>query len=421
MLWFWILTFAMILLGLWFIVPPMLSKKTPEIAGNDDLNVAIYRQKLIELERNDENFTEKQLIQTKLELEQSLLQDVGNKPETIAIYTLTAKTQKMVTAIVAVIVPVSALLLYAELSPPQWEQLVKYNPGDAIQTQSQSQSNMPSVDNMVAKLEARLQENPTDPKGWDLLGRSYFVMGRYNEAANAYSQASKLSNEKNADILANYAESVAMSNNRNMQGKPEQIIDRALAVQPNHAKSLWLAGTAALQAGKYNKAILHWQTLLDMHQDKSSEGAQTLLKQIAQARSYLGDKAAAPSVAQKPTNPVKGKTVVQVSVNLDSKLKSKASPDDTVFIFARAVQGPPMPLAIVKKQVKDLPITVSLNDAMAMVPDMTMSNFQQIYIGARVSKSGDATPKSGDLQGRSTPINTGKAQNIKITISQEIL
>ena len=253
------------------------------------------------------------------------------------------------------------------------------------------------------------------------MGRSYFVMGRYNEAANAYSQASKLSNEKNADILANYAESVAMSNNRNMQGKPEQIIDRALAVQPNHAKSLWLAGTAALQAGKYNKAILHWQTLLDMHQDKSSEGAQTLLKQIAQARSYLGDKAAAPSVAQKPTNPVKGKTVVQVSVNLDSKLKSKASPDDTVFIFARAVQGPPMPLAIVKKQVKDLPITVSLNDAMAMVPDMTMSNFQQIYIGARVSKSGDATPKSGDLQGRSTPINTGKAQNIKITISQEIL
>lgn len=416
MLWFWILTVTMILLGLWFVIPPLLSKKTTESVENDDLNIAIYRQKLTELDNNAENLSEEQLKQTRQELEQGLLQDVDNTSAKSPLVSLQPKTQIMVAAIVAVIIPLSALLLYAELSPKQWKQLVEYDPAET----AEAKANLPSIDQMVVKLQARLQQNPADPKGWALLGRSYFIMGRYNEAANSYAQASKLSDEKDVDILADYAESLAMSNNGNLQGKAEQTIGRALAKQPNHPKSLWLAGSAAFQAGKYNNAIRHWETLLNMHPDKSNEGAKVLQKQIAEARTRLGDKAP-PPVAQNVPTPANGKTEVKVSVNLSDKLKAKASPDDTVFIFARAVQGPPMPLAIVKKQVKDLPLTVSLNDAMAMMPNMTMSSFPKIYIGARVSKSGTAMSQSGDLQGRSTPINTGKAQNVKITISQEVL
>ncbi len=419
MLWFWILTIAMILLGLWFVVPPLLSNKTVATTASDDLNVAIYRQKLAELDRNEENLSAEQIAQARQEMEQGLLIDVTGKPATTASFALTSKTQKQVAAIVAVVIPAAALLLYAHLSPPQWQQLVEYNPAEV----AKAKANLPSIDAMVGKLEAKLRQNPMDPKGWALLGRSYFVMGRYSEASNAYAQASKLSADKDADILADYAEALAMSNNGNLKGEAEQIIGRALASQPDHPKSLWLAGSAAFQTGQYKNAIRHWETLYNMHPDKSNEGAQVLQKQIAEARSRLGDKAPAPSVAQQQPAPAKGKgkTVVKVSVDLDPKLKARAAPGDTLFIFARAVQGPPMPLAIVKKQVKDLPVTVSLNDAMAMMPNMTMSSFEQVYIGARISKTGNAIPQSGDLQGRSSPISTGKAQDVKITISQEVL
>lgn len=417
MVWFWVLTIAMILLGLWFIIPPLVSRKSVASVEGDELNVAIYRQKLAELDKNDENLSDEQLRQAREELEQGLLQDVATKPQAAPAVSLSQRTHYQVAAIIAVLVPLLALLLYVELSPPQWTQLVEYDPAKVAETKAK----IPSVDAMVAKLEAKLRQNPTDPKGWALLGRSYFVMGRYNESANAYAQANQLAGGKDVDVMVDQAEATAMANNGNMQGKPEQLVGRALALKPDHPKSLWLAGTAAFQSGNYRNAIRHWETLYNMHPDKNNEGAQVLQKQIAEARARLGDKAPAPMArqTQKPAN--KGKTEVKVSVSLDSKLKAKAAPGDTVFIFARAVQGPPMPLAIVKKQVSDLPVTVSLNDAMAMMPNMTMSSFPKIYIGARVSKSGNAMPQTGDLQGRSTPITTGQSQNVKITISQEVL
>lgn len=420
MVWFWILTAAMILLGLWLVIPPLISKKSADSVVNDELNIAIYRQKLAELDKNEENLSDEQLKQAREELEQGLLQDVAAMPPARGI-TLTPRTQKQVAAIIAVVLPLTAVLLYAELSPPQpqWQQLVAYEPG-----QTGQKGNLPSIEEMVARLEAKLQSNPADPKGWSLLGRSYFVMSRYQEAANAYAQADKLTAGNDVDILADYAEAVAMANGGNMKGQAEQIVARALAKQPTHPKSLWLSGTAAFQAGNYQHAIQQWQTLYNLHPDKNNEGAKVLLKQIAEARARLGGKAPPPmAMAQQAPHPAKakGKTEVKVSVSLDAKLKAKASPDDTVFIFARAVQGPPMPLAIVKKRVRDLPITVSLSDGMAMMPNMTMSSFQQIYIGARVSKSGKAIAQSGDLQGRSSPLKTGKTQSVKVTISQEVL
>ena len=416
MVWFWVLTVAMILLGLWFVIPPLISKKTTESVKSEELNIAIYRQKLAELDKNEENLSEVQIKQAREELEQGLLQDVSITTATGQAVSLSPRLQYQIAAMVGVLIPVVALLLYAELSPPQWTQLVEYDPAAT----AQARANLPSIDAMVSKLEAKLRENPTDPKGWALLGRSYFVMGRYGEAANSYAQASKLSGEKDVDVLTDQAEAVAMNNNGNLEGQAAQLIGRALALKPDHPKALWLAGTAAFQAGKYLHAIRHWESLYNMHPDKNNEGAQVLQKQIAEARARLGDKAPAPAMAQTPPAN-KGKTEIKVSVSLDDKLKARAAPDDTVFIFARAVQGPPMPLAIVKKQVKDLPITVSLNDAMAMMPNMTMSSFPKIYIGARISKSGNATPQSGDLQGRSSPIDTGKPSQVKIAISQEVL
>ena len=410
MMWFWILAAMMILLGLWFVIPPLLSKKESDTQDHDALNVAIYKQKLADLDNNEDKLSAEELAQAKQEIEQSLLQDVDST-QTVTT-PINARTQRMVAAIVAVIIPLFTVLFYWQLAPQQLEQVIAYEPG-----QTDIKKKLPNVMEMVAKLEQKLKQKPEDPRGWSLLGRSYFVMGRYSEAANAYAQANTLSGD-NADTLADYAEALAMSLNGKLQGKPAELIQRALAKQPQHPKSLWLAGTTAYQDKAYQKAIDHWQLLYELHSDKQSQGAQTLQKQIAQARSQLGHP---PSLAMKPATPKPvAKISVQVSVNLDASLQAKASPNDIVFIFARADQGPPMPLAIVRKQVKDLPVTVKLDDTMAMMPSMKISSFDKIRVGARVSKSGNAKAQPGDLQGITAAISTAKSQHVKVKISEEV-
>ena len=409
MMWFWILAAMMILLGLWFVMPPLLSRKAIDMQEHDELNIAIYKQKLADLDKNDDKLSPEELAQAKLEIEQSLLQDVDTT-QTVST-TIHPGRQRMVAAIVATIIPLFALLFYWQLAPQPLEQMLAYEPG-------QPKKKLPNVMEMVAKLEQKLKQRPEDPRGWSLLGRSYFIMGRYSESANAYAQANTLAGDT-PDTLSDYAESLAMSNNSNMQGKPTELVQLALSKQPQHPKSLWLAGIAAYQAKEFEQAIGHWQFLYDRYDDKQSEGAQALQGQIAQARSQLGQNPSQQAMAQNKPKAV-AKTSVTVSVNLDASLKSKASPEDTVFIFARADQGPPMPLAIVRKKVKDLPVTVSLDDSMAMMPSMKISSFDKIRVGARVSKSGNAKAQAGDLQGMTRAISTEKSQHVKVKINQEV-
>ncbi|MDH5181391.1 MAG: c-type cytochrome biogenesis protein CcmI, partial [Gammaproteobacteria bacterium] len=360
---FWVLAVLMILLGLGFILPPLLAKKEEAELGHDELNISIYRQKLADLDKNEDNLSAEELQQARQEIEQSLIQDMdaaaGHK-------THADEPAKMGLVIgLAVALPLIALLFYWVKAPVQFEQMLAYDPESNARP---AQRNLPPIHEMVAKLEAKMQQNPGDPKGWQLLGRSYFVMGRYDDAAMAYGRAHALAGDE-PDLLADYAESLAMGLNGNMQGKPAQLIGRALAKQPDHPKSLWLAGAAEYQNGKFQNAVNHWQRLLSMHPDPQSDGAVTLQKRIDEARAQMG-KGPLPATtlqAKAPANKAVGKTQVQVKVDLDPGLKAKANADDTVFIFARAVQGPPMPLAIVKKKVRDLPLTVKLDDSMAMM------------------------------------------------------
>lgn len=327
MVFFWILTVLMILLGLWFVIPPLLSKNSQAELDHDDLNVSIYRQKLADLDKNEENLTAEELAQVRQEIEQGLLQDVGNdeKPATNSI---SKKMQQQVIIVVAILVPLLALLLYWNLSPKQFTQMVDYQPQTVTK---KSASNLPPVHEMVAKLEAKMQQNPEDPKGWQLLGRSYFVMGRYDDAAMSYGRAHSLAGDE-PDLLADYAEALAMSLDGQLQGKPQQLIGLALAKQPMHPKSLWLAGSAEFQSGKFENAIRHWQNLLDMHPDKQSEGAKVLTQRIAEVKQRLGGKAA-PVQASRPAQKKaagsgsgSGSTVIQVQVQLDPNSRPRPQP-----------------------------------------------------------------------------------------------
>ena len=206
-----------------------------------------------------------------------------------------------------------------------------------------------------------------------------------------------------------------------------------MTIDPNLQKALWLAATATYQAQDYESTLNYWNTLLKQF-PRGSDNYKQMLRNIAEVKQLLGQPIddivaelqageQAPSVGTATAGAAMsgGSAGASVSgvVSLDSSLQGRVSPTDTVFVFARAAQGPRMPLAIMKKQVSDLPITFNLDDSMAMRPEMKLSSFPEVIVGARISKSGNAMPQSGDLKGSSSVIKVG-AQGLKIIIDSAV-
>ncbi len=416
------LAVLMVLAGLYFILPPLLGRYKVSETLHNELNLAIYQQRLAELEEDsDTDLSPEQKEQARKELEKSLLQDIDTA-ETSRSETVPQK-QKSPTLAVAIgfMVPLLALGFYGLLGPAELPEILAGKTGNgARHVSTRNQGDAVDVNEMVRKLEARLQQNPDDAEGWPLLARSYMYMQRFGEAAEAYERAIKL-NGDDPRLLTDYAEALAMKRGGNMQGKPEELVLKALRLQPMHPKSLWLAGAAKFQSGQYQAAIDYWQRLLKMHED-GSEGARELQKRIDMARQALEENGGAVSVSgsekAKPKNTTA--TELTVKVALDPRFIDHARPEDTVFIFARAANGPPMPLAVVRKQVRDLPVEVTLDDSMAMTPKARLSSFKKVYVSARISKSGTAEPQAGDLQGRSQVVATGGKLNLNLMIDQQV-
>ena len=275
---------------------------------------------------------------------------------------------------------------------------------------------------MVAELAQRLKSSPDDVEGWGMLARSYYALGRFGEAADAYSHLLKLVPD-NADLLADYAYTLGMSLNNSLQGEPEKIIARALAADPKHIKALALSGSAAFERRDYQAAVTQWKKILVLV-PAESEIARSTTGSISEAQALAGGPATTPapataaSTASMATAPIAAATEVAGTVELDAALRSKVADTDTVFIFARAAQGPPFPLAVLRKQVKDLPTSFVLDDSMSMVPSAKLSGFPMVVVGARISMSGSATPGSGDFEGVSEPVRPG-AKGLKIRIDSQ--
>jgi cytochrome c-type biogenesis protein CcmH len=213
-----------------------------------------------------------------------------------------------------------------------------------------------------------------------------------------------------------------MAQGQSLAGPPTKLIEKALALDPNLPKALALAGSAAMERGDYAAAVRHWEHLLK-GLSADSEDAKMIMGGLEQARQFLaqskggkGMMSAQPEPVPQPVQSAStGKERISGLVNISAAMKSKASPTDTVFVLARAAQGPKMPLAILRKQVQDLPIQFALDDSTAMAPQMKISNFDEVVIVVRVSKSGNAMPQPGDLQGMSSPVKPGSS-GLKINI-----
>jgi cytochrome c-type biogenesis protein CcmH len=385
------------------------------VASTREINTGIYRDQLAELDRDlaAGTLAEADHAQARAELQRRLLDDAGTADAPV-----TAASGVRTTALlIALAVPLLAGVLYAALGQPA-----------ALDPVARQGTTQPDVDKMVATLAARLEAKPDDPKGWAVLGRSYRVMGRMPDAQKAFE---RIGPELDRDpvLLAEYADVLAANNNGNLEGKPMDAVARALKLDPENPMALALSATAAFNRKDITTAVAQWERLLK-NLPPGSEDAKWVQNQLAEIRTAMvGSSAApangtqiipAPAAVSAPAATAAapgGDTSIRGQVSLAPALAAQALPTDTVFIFARAVQGPRMPLAVQRGKVSDLPLNFKLDDSLAVSPDFKISGFTEVRIEARISRSGSATPSPGDLIGVGPVVKPG-ASGLSVKIDQ---
>jgi len=306
-------------------------------------------------------------------------------------------------------------------APPGFEQGAAGGGGGGGAGGAPQHSGGAQLEALVKQLQERLEKSPGDHEGWTLLGRSQMALGRFAEASAAYEKALALKPD-DAATLTDRADALGVLNGRSLEGEPARLLEKALKIDPRQIKALVLVGTMEFQRGNYAAAQKRWQEVVDI--GPAGDGLVELAREgIAQAQARQGRAPAPQAQAQPPAQPGAGAAPqaadkgpgISGTVRLSAALKAQAAPDDTVFIFARAAGGG-MPLAIVQKRVAELPAEFTLDDTQAMSPASRLSSAAQVVVTARVSKSGQATPQPGDLEGASTPVAPG-ARGLVVEIS----
>ncbi len=407
------------LVTLALLVLPLLRKRVaPPRATQSEASIAVLRDQLEELERDRASgaISAEAYEAAHRGLRLRILEDAV--PEAAA----SDRPHAVPAIALAVLVPLAAAGLYAWLGTPQ---LLDPQPGQAQAGAKHIEAGQ--MEAAVEKLAQRLQSTPDDLEGWTMLARSYRVLGRHADAVAAFTRAEK---KIGADPqrLTEWAESLALTSGGTLAGRPTELIARALAVDPDYGHALALAGAAAFERKDWRGAIAHWERLAKQFPPGTDEG-ETIGRSLAAAREELAKAGGAPAkpaaaavTAPKPpaaaaaeTGKAAAKFRLTGTVSLAPALSAKASPEDVVFIFARAAAGPPMPLAVVRKTVKELPVEFAFDESSAMLADAKLAAIGEVIVGARISRSGVANPQSGDLQGLSRPVKVG-ATGIKVVI-----
>ncbi len=377
-------------------------------------NNAIYRTQLAELARDHSIgvISDNDYAEANNELQRRLLDDAAatKLAHTLPVAAITTQNHARTTRIVlALFLPLCALAIYSQIG----------NPTAALSPAEQAQRAQTSMENMIAAMRAKLDAKPDNPEGWAMLAQSYGALGRWDDAAQAFTHiGSKLTQDPR--LLAAFAEVLAHQAHGNFEGKPRTLIALALKLDPRHPYALMLAGSDAFQDRRWADVIANWEPLL-AQLDPASEDAQALNQGLTKAREMSGIKTdkspvgagdTPSSVTAKPDTPSNSNTSVTGRVEVTAALKNKTLPDDTVFIFARAVgedgsSASRMPLAVRRAKVKDLPLDFVLDDSMAMTPQTKISGTKQLRVEARISRSGNAIAAAGDIAGQSKIIKPG--------------
>lgn len=383
---FLLIASVLILSAFLLILPPLWRKQAVQAADLDQRNILIAQHRLAELKENKRSggISQAQYEEQLADLEQALSDDLD-----IQSHVTTAQSQgRWVVYVLALGVPLLSGVLYLSLGNYQ---AISHSAEMAVDPDTLK---LAEINKMVEGLAEKMKKTPDDAQGWLMLGRSYKFQQQYSKAVDAFANAYRLLGDQ-AEVMLLYADAIAYANDKNMAGKPTELVFKALALEPDNMTALWLGGMAKVQQGDVVNAIKLWKKLVALL-PPGSESQQEIQALLAKIESEQPQVAAEPEATQKANIPG---IAIDVQVSLAPELQKSASPGDTVFIYAQALSGPKMPLAIVRKQVSDLPLTVSLNDSMAMMPNMKLSDFPNVKLLARISKSGNAVSQPGDLIG----------------------
>ena len=413
----------LVLLALYLLVPPLMRQQPLTVTQKTQKHMGTVRAELKKIKTDlDEGKINQQTYNSVRQKLATQVLDKIESPEKINIENPPLRG-KWAGGLVGLLIPALALGLYWRLGKPE---LIDVSSNAATQSAGNHGNNAGSIEEMVGSLEEKLKNQPEDAEGWYMLARSYMSLKRYPDAVKAMEKVVALKDD-NANILMQYADALAMTNNGKVTGKPEKVILQALTIDPNHPEALWLAGIAAEEQQQHEKAIAHWEKALAQMQD-NEESKQLLNQAIADAKSKMSGTQIAVSETNNTANAAEEiskpnattSASITVDVSLSPELLEKAKPEDTVFVFARALQGPPMPLAAQRRQVKDLPFSVTLDDSQAMMPNRKLSNFDQVIVGARISSSGNPIKQPGDLEGLSQPISPAEGVKTSIIVDKTL-
>ncbi|OEO24167.1 c-type cytochrome biogenesis protein CcmI [Pseudomonas sp. J237] len=408
---FWLLAGLLLVAALGFLLVPLVrGRKAQTEEDRTALNVTLYQERMAELEKQAAAnvLTAEQLQAGKDEAARELLADTDG---------LQAKGTtvlgRQVPIIIALLVPLMGYGMYLH-----WGAI-----GDVERTVDMVENQPKSIEEMTARLENSLKEDPNSAEGWYFLGRTYMAQERASEAAKAFERSIELSSRDPA-LLGQWAQALYFASDKQWTEQLQSITDEALKADPEEATSLGLLGIAAFEEGRFDDAIGYWEKLVAVlpPEDPSRaaiqggiERARAQINPDAQAPAVAGADQAGPETAGPQTAATDSAAKLNVKVSLAADLKDKVQPGDSVFVFARAVSGPPMPLAVKRMTVADLPAEVSLSDADAMMPMLKISGFKQVQLVARISRSGNA--REGEWVGQSEPLNNDTAELQQLTIN----
>ncbi|CAG2136855.1 hypothetical protein LMG31506_01736 [Cupriavidus yeoncheonensis] len=392
---FWFLAAALMAAAMAGLLWPLLRQPSGAVVADRPAPALrdVYRDQLRELDADLRagTLSPARHAEARDELAHRLLDDTGQPGITPREH----RSCALLAAALLALLPSAAILLYLHLGNPValWGAGDMHAAGD-----SQHELSVAQVEGMVNQLATRLRDKPDDPEGWSMLARSYTALQRYDDAAAAFGRAVALAPAV-AALRSDYADVLASVNGGSLEGPAMEQIRRALALDPDDPKGLALAGSAAAERGETGEAIAYWERLYRLLPPDSQTAARVAAN-LAAARGTGKPPAAASISGTLALAPDTGRTPGQ---------------DETVFLYARAVDGPRMPLAVLRRTVRDLPLRFTLDDSQALTPERKLSGQQQVMVEARISASGNATPQAGDLVGQAGPVRIG-AEDVRVVI-----
>ena len=405
---FWIVA-ALFLLGAGLFLLPSLLAPRADASSLRGANLAVHRDQWQEAERDRAQglIGPERLAQAHREIERRVLEDSA------AAELPPPRPARRTAVVLAVLIPLASVLTYLQLGAPE---AVAPQGASAAAPAGRHSVTPEQIQQMATALAERLKSQPKDAEGWLMLGRSYTALARYQDAATALRRALELG-PPNATLLADLADVTGMAQGRRLAGEPARLVQQALDVDPRHVKALALAGSVAFEAKDYAAARGYWERLVGVV-PADSPMARSVQGSIAEAMQLDGGAASAPTVAvaSAAASAADG-AVISGEVRLSPALVARLAPGDTLFVFARAAQGPRMPLAILRRPAEAAAMAFTLDDRLAMTSDWRLSGQSRVVIGARISKSGNATPQPGDLVGESAVVAPG-ARDLRILIDR---